>query len=44
MSTGVDRTRMTRQLNGEMGARLGLSFWRTDLYYRCARERFLHFA
>jgi len=32
---------MRKKLGGEAQA-LGLAFWKSDIYYRCARERMLH--
>ena len=39
---GTACTHMMTSLRTD-GARLGMSFWRSDDYYDCARERFLHF-
>jgi hypothetical protein len=32
---------MRKALNKE-GAQMGFTFWRSDYYYDCAHERFLH--
>ena len=42
MNSGPKCAFMEKELQGELGARLGLEFWRTDVYYQCAREGFLH--